>query len=172
MLCFILTIAVTLHWNPFWLYWDTLIMFVFFLLLYLSLTPLVPWIDFPLCGNSWDTVLISVVQRLFHSLQHVCLWWHSSIPFSTKEDPLRPGISQHPLLFHHPSDGPSIYDPHAHKWRTHTHMQTQWHMYSHAHLGTSTTFTTFNTGSYHIAANPVKKLCGERYSYQVWKGLT
>lgn len=42
----------------------------------------------------------------FCSLQCVCLWWHSSIPFSTQNNPLRPGISRCPLLFQHPKDGP------------------------------------------------------------------
>lgn len=45
------------------------------------------------------TVLISVVRWMFRSLQRVCLWWHSSIPFSALEEPLGPGISQNPLLF-------------------------------------------------------------------------
>ncbi len=49
MLCSILRIAVTLHWNPFGLYWGTLVMFVFlfFPSLSPSLSPLVSWIDFP-----------------------------------------------------------------------------------------------------------------------------
>lgn len=126
-------------------------------------------------------MLISVVRRLFHSLQHVCLWWHSSIPFSTQEDPLGPGISQRPLLLHHPRDGPGKHlisypnkpvCPHMHKCR-HTHM----HKYTHANTNTVThkythEYTLSHTTNhhlhtqylllYHIAVNPVKKLCGER----------
>lgn len=51
----ILSGTVTLHWNPFGLYWGTLAMF-FFLSLYFTLTlsPLVSWIDFPFVLDSED----------------------------------------------------------------------------------------------------------------------
>lgn len=57
MLCSILSIAVTLHWNPFGLCWGTLVMFVFlsFPSLSPSLSPLVSWIDFPFVWDSRDT---------------------------------------------------------------------------------------------------------------------
>lgn len=61
MLRSILSIAVTLHWNPFGLYWGTLVMFVFpffpslfSLSLSPSRSPLVSWIDFPFVLDSRD----------------------------------------------------------------------------------------------------------------------
>lgn len=123
-----------------WAITGTLVMFVF---LFFPPLALVSWIDFPFVLNSRDAVLISVLRRLFHSSQRVCLRWHSSIPFSTQEDPLRPGISQHLLLVHHPRDGPGkhlISYPntqvclHVHtRTNTHTHMQTQRHICTHTH---------------------------------------
>lgn len=130
-------------------------------------------------------MLISVVRRLFHSLQCVCLWWHSSIPFNAQENPLRPGISHPPLLFQHPRDGPGKHlisypntlvctraqmyvhiKTHAqtcscqHKnndTHSHAHSYTQAHTYTtNHHLHTQYLLL------FHIAVNPVKKLCGER----------
>lgn len=45
------SISVTLHWNPFWLYCNTVVMFVFLLFFHPLLSPssLAPWINFPLC---------------------------------------------------------------------------------------------------------------------------
>lgn len=58
MLRYTLSIAVTLHWNPFWLFWGTLVMFVFLSspppFTFPLLSPLVSWIDFSFVSDSGD----------------------------------------------------------------------------------------------------------------------
>lgn len=63
-----------------------------------SLSPLVSWIDFSFVLDSRDAQCWFQLYGGCFIACSVCLWWHSSIQFSTQEDPLGPGISQRPLL--------------------------------------------------------------------------
>lgn len=193
MLCSILSSAVTLHWNPFGLYWGTLVMFVFlfFPSLFRSLSSSVSWIDFPFVPECTDAQCwFQWCSGCFIARSVFVYGGIPQFPFSTQENPLRPGISHRPLLL-----------PTSQRWtgrtsdplpkhtnvsayalmyahiETHVHsllMHTQWHtfsqthMHSHTHIHKHTPYTTnrhFHTQYlllFHIAVNPVKKLCGER----------
>lgn len=189
MLCSILSIAVTLHWNPFGLYWGTLVMFVFLFFPSLSpaLSPLVSWIDFSFVLDSRDA---QCWFQLYGGCFIACsVFVYGGIPqFHSAHKRIPSGRAYPSVLCS--SNIPEM--DQANIWsltQTHQCVQICTYICTHRYACTNTlvqtparwlTYMPRNTLAckrahttnrhlhtqylllYHIAVNPVKKLCGER----------
>lgn len=116
-------------------------------------------------------MLISLVWRLFHSLQCAGLWWHSTVPFNTRENPFRPGISALPTSRRWTRQTSDLFPKHtsvsARGQRYAPRRNTCECAFTRTHLhATNHHHHTQYLLLFHIAVNPVKKLCGEK-KYEV-----
>lgn len=151
------SIAVTLHWNPFGPYRGTLVMFVF--LFFLCLSPLVSWIDFPFVLDSRDA---QCWFQFYGSCFIACsVFVYGGIPQFHSAHKRIPSGRAYPSIFCSSTipemDQANIWSLTQKTQVCLAHTYTQAHMYTTSHY-----LHTQYLLLYHIAANPVKKLCGEK----------